>query len=430
MNQKRKINFTKWLTGAALFVSIFVYSREQLQEDFSIGIFLLIGLGLGYVESRSEIGIATGYTDFFIRGSYTRLYGLLLLFGAGSLGAIGLHYRAAVNGAVVAYQAADSQATIPGTAAVSPVNFGLILGAFLFGVGLAINQGCGLGTLRNIGQGKLRYLWTLFFLFMGTIPGQWVKYMLDQSTIHTYNVQVYLPDVLGYDGTIIVTVLIIFVLALTARHYEMKRREQGTYKETESKNVKFAVDDEIKPIPTFSKQFLIHIFKTEWPRLISVGFITLFLFYALGLTGEKLAVTRPLVYPAVALFQKIGFSFNHPAFSEPLSVVQNGLLNNTNNMQNFGIVFGAAIYALTSGKFSFSWTATRQELGWFMLSGLLMGFGAVLASGCIVGALYSGIVNFSLSGWVVFAAMSLGIWLAVKLLNGRISTIPKVDQAG
>lgn len=65
-----------------------------------------------------------------------------------------------------------------------------------------------------------------------------------------------------------------------------------------------------------------------------------------------------------------------------------------------------------------------------MLSGLLMGFGAVLASGCIVGALYSGIVNFSLSGWVVFAAMSLGIWLAVKLLNGRISTIPKVDQAG
>lgn len=425
LQRQRALNITKWLAGIFLIILFFVLSRTLINQNLTLGLFLLIGLGLGYIESRSEIGIASGYTDFFIRGSRTRLYGLLLLFGAGALGAVGIHFQAAESGAVPAYLAEGSQAVIPGTTAVSPINFGLILGSFLFGVGLTINEGCGLGTLRNIGQGKMRYGWTLLFLLIGTIPGQFVKYHLDQSVIHEYNIQVYLPDILGYGGTVIFTIVVLFILAALARTYETNRREQGTYLETKARNLDEPDQgDHKKPIPIFSKEFFSHLFKTEWPRLISVGLITIFLLYGLSLTGQKLAVTRPLVNPAVALFQNLGISFDSQAFSEPLSVVENGLLNDANTLQNFGIFIGAAMYALTSTKFSFSWEMKWKESGWYMLSGFLMGFGAVLASGCIVGALYSGIVNFSLSGWVVFISMSLGIWVSAKLFSGRVGTIP------
>lgn len=69
-----------------------------------------------------------------------------------------------------------------------------------------------------------------------------------------------------------------------------------------------------------------------------------------------------------------------------------------------------------------------KEVGLYICSGLLMGFGVILASGCIVGALYSGIVNFSLSGWIVFLSMSMGIWLTVKMMNGVVSTIPAIEK--
>jgi uncharacterized membrane protein YedE/YeeE len=42
------------------------------------------------------------------------------------------------------------------------------------------------------------------------------------------------------------------------------------------------------------------------------------------------------------------------------------------------------------------------------MGGLLMGFGTRLSNGCNVGALYTPIANFSLSGWVFFAALVAG----------------------
>jgi len=429
MELQRPFNIMKWLAGIILIVLFFFISRTLINQNLTLGLFLLIGLGLGYIESRSEIGIASGYVDFFIRGSRTRIYGLLVLLGVGALGVVGIHFQAAEAGAVPDFIASDGQAAIPGTSAVAPVNFGLILGSFLFGVGLTINEGCGLGTLRGIGQGKLRFVWTLLFLLIGTIPGQLVKYHLNQSVIHDYSIQVYIPDILGYAGTIIFTIVVLFILAIFARSYEMNRRKQGTYKRTVARNLEEvdASDDE-KPTPIISSKFVSHLFKTQWPRLISVGLITIFSLYVLSLTGRKLAVTQPLVNPAVALFQSLGVSFESPAFSGPLNIVENGLLNDANTLQNSGIFVGGAMYALTATNFSFSWKLKWKESGWYMLSGFLMGFGAILASGCIVGALYSGIVNFSLSGWVVFASMSLGIWVSVKLFNGRVGSIPKINN--
>lgn len=414
----------KWMIGLVILAIFYFYGRSVFNQEQALGIFLVVGLGLGYVESRSEVGIASGYTEFFVTGNRSRLYGLLLLFGFGALGALYIHYQSAQNGAVPSHLASGSQSTIPGTKAVTPVNFGLILGSFLFGVGLTINQGCGLGTLRNIGQGKLRYLWTLLFLFIGTIPGQMTKYVLDQSAIHQYSVELYLPELFGYGGTAVLVVAILAVLAFVAERYETLRKKAGTEKDTEPTNLPDT--DKLDSEKPMSKRIFDAIFKIEWSRFFSVLLITLLFLLALNQTGEKLSVTQPLLYPAVSLFQSLGFSFEHPAFSEAVQIVDNGLLNNTNIIQNFGIIFGAMIFALTSTNFSFSLSMNLKESVWYMLGGFLMGFGAVLASGCIVGALYSGIVNFSLSGWVVFGSMSVGIWLTVKVLNGRVSTIPKI----
>lgn len=230
-NRGKKI---KWLMGISFTVLFFYYSIDLMRQEFKLGLFLLIGWALGYAVSRSEIGLSSGFAEFFTKGSSPRLNGLLVLFGLGALSAIIVHYIHYSNGAVPNFRAASNQSVIPGTSAVVPVNFGLIVGSFIFGVGLTLNSGCGLGTLQNIGQGNLRYIWTLFFLIIGTIPGQWVSYHLDQSVIHDYGFRLYLPDVFGYRGTFLfIFFTLIFIVFLTKKHKQIRKRK-GTYQSTES----------------------------------------------------------------------------------------------------------------------------------------------------------------------------------------------------
>ena len=403
-----------------LFVLLYLIFRVY-QVDQTLGIFLFVGIGLGFIESHSEVGIASGYVDFFVTGSRTRFYGLLMLFGLGSVATIIIHSLSALNGSVPSFLATSFDTIIPGTTAVSPVNLGVVVGSFLFGVGLSLNKGCGLGTLRNIGLGQFRYVLTFLAILVGTIPGQWLKYQLDQSVLHQIEVQLYFPNAIGYLGTFVLGVILFTILIFWALYIETVRKRQGYYKEIERKSVGLK-----NPLQK-KHPVLFYLLEKKWARLVSVILITGLLVLALLGTGEHLAVTQSYVYPAVYILQLIGLSLNHPAFAEPISVIENGLLSNHIVVQNIGIVFGALLLSLLSITLTTSNKVNVKEFGWFTLSGLLMGIGAILAGGCIVGALYSGIVNFSLSGWVVFLFMSLGIWVTVRVMNGKISTIPEME---
>ena len=52
-----------------------------------------------------------------------------------------------------------------------------------------------------------------------------------------------------------------------------------------------------------------------------------------------------------------------------------------------------------------------------------MGFGSRFAKGCNIGALYSSIPNFSISGWVFLVSISLGAVAALKIFKGGISCL-------
>ncbi|WP_243103841.1 YeeE/YedE thiosulfate transporter family protein [Clostridium sp. JN-1] len=51
---------------------------------------------------------------------------------------------------------------------------------------------------------------------------------------------------------------------------------------------------------------------------------------------------------------------------------------------------------------------TLREVLLFALGGATMGLGTRFANGCNVGALYTPIANFSLSGWVFLIFMVIG----------------------
>ena len=79
-----------------------------------------------------------------------------------------------------------------------------------------------------------------------------------------------------------------------------------------------------------------------------------------------------------------------------------------------GLVAASLAVALLGNRFELSQLTVKNSLT-ALLGGVLMGWGAMLALGCTVGTLLSGISSFALSGWVFGGAVFAGVWVGIKL---------------
>ena len=63
-------------------------------------------------------------------------------------------------------------ALVPGFGgAIAPLGPSLIIGAFVFGIGMQLANGCGSGTLYTVGGGSGRMLIALAFFIVGSVIG-------------------------------------------------------------------------------------------------------------------------------------------------------------------------------------------------------------------------------------------------------------------
>ena len=102
--------------------------------------------------------------------------------------------------------------------------------------------------------------------------------------------------------------------------------------------------------------------------------------------------------------------------SFPVLPLNSGILNHPGSWQNFGIIAGALLAALLASQFKFKKIKSLKQVVAATLGGLLMGYGARLAGGCNIGALFSAIGSMSLSGWVFAFFLFIGAFIGSKLL--------------
>jgi uncharacterized protein len=78
---------------------------------------------------------------------------------------------------------------------------------------------------------------------------------------------------------------------------------------------------------------------------------------------------------------------------------------------DLGLIAGALLAAGLAGRFAPRWRIPPRHAAASLIGGMLLGYGAVLASGCNISAYFSGIASGSLHGWA---------WIAAALLGNRI----------
>jgi uncharacterized membrane protein YedE/YeeE len=91
-------------------------------------------------------------------------------------------------------------------------------------------------------------------------------------------------------------------------------------------------------------------------------------------------------------------------------------LTHEGTLMNLGIIVGALLASLAASQFKIKKIKSGAQVVAAISGGLLMGYGARLAFGCNIGALFSGIASSSLHGWLFMIFMFAGAWIGSKLL--------------
>lgn len=159
--------------------------------------------------------------------------------------------------------------------------------------------------------------------------------------------------------------------------------------------------------------------KTAWPYITGAVLLSLFQIVTLATTGNPWGVSGVLANWGAWLYQAIGFNLDkwyYFSSDGARATLENGFLNHPGTWRNIGIILGALIATLYASQFKIKKIKSIKQVIAAVLGGLLMGYGARIAFGCNIGALFSGIASLSLSGWVFGIAMFFGAIVGSKLL--------------
>jgi uncharacterized membrane protein YedE/YeeE len=159
--------------------------------------------------------------------------------------------------------------------------------------------------------------------------------------------------------------------------------------------------------------------KTAWPYLTGAVLLSLFQIVTLATTSNPWGVSGIFANWGAWVFEGLGGSVDkwyYFSSEGAQATLNNGFLNHPGSWRNVGIILGALLAVLLASQFKIKKIKSKKQVIAAVLGGTLMGYGARIAFGCNIGALFSGIASLSLSGWVFGVAMFFGAIVGSKLL--------------
>ncbi len=180
----------------------------------------------------------------------------------------------------------------------------------------------------------------------------------------------------------------------------------------EKKNQKFF--DKMK-----SNEYYIRWLKNPFTYVTAAVLLALFQIVTLAVTKSPWGVSGPFAVWGAWIYEAIGGSVDKwYYFASPgaQATLDGGLLNHPDSWRNFGVIFGALAATLLASGFKLKKIKSYKQVLAAVIGGTMMGYGARLAFGCNIGALFGGIASLSLSGWVFAIGMFAGAVVGSKLL--------------
>ncbi len=384
-----------WRVVAPALVLVFGGAFYLIQAyDGRQAMLYLLGGALGLVLYRAAFGFASSWRAFLSDGRGAGLRAQMLMLALAS----------------AIFLPALAQGTLfgqPVGGAVAPVGVSVLLGAFLFGVGMQLGGGCASGTLYTVGGGSTNMVVTLVFFAAGSLLGSaHLPWWLGQPSFGSIS----LLKELGLAGALALQFTLFALIAVASVLVERKRHGHAA--------LGFApLARAAIPRPGLARRLMLG----PWPLLWGAVLLALLNGATLYLAGHPWNVSFGYTLwgakAATALGADVA-AWDFWTWRYPKRALAGGLLEETTSLMNFGILAGAFLAAGLAGRFSPKARIGLKVAAGAALGGLLMGYGARLAFGCNIGALFSGIASGSAHGWLWFAAAMAGTYMGVLLRPG------------
>ena len=384
-----EVNITKLkmdkpvLVYGVLFSVLFSYILFNSVGDRHLYVFF-IGLGLGVSLYQAAFGFTGGWRNFIEKRDSKSLRAQLIMLALAVV-----VFSIFINSKSFIYDG-----TMIG--AIAPVGTSVVIGSFIFGLAMQLGGGCGSGTLFTAGSGNLKMVITLVFFIIGSLLGS-----------YHFEFWTNLPSLGGYSllnsFSKIQTILIQLSL-LTLIYIYISRLDFNHNNKIEHSDI----------TQNSSHSFM----RGPWPLLWGSVSLVFFSFLMLQAAGHPWSVTFAFGLWGAKIASAIGVdvaSWSYWQLEYPSTALENSVLADPTTVSNIGIILGALIGSALSGKISKFSSVNKKLIMAAVLGGLFMGYGARLAFGCNIGALFGGIASGSLHGWVWFLFAFLGSVVGVKL---------------
>lgn len=364
-----------------LMVSVAVFAITLFVQQAIAGpqyLTFIIGVALGISLMHAAFGFSGSWRMFIRERDGKGVRAHLLLLGLTSL----LFFP--VLGQVFP--------SLQASAALAPVGTSVIVGAFLFGIGMQLGGGCGSGTLYTMGQGQVDMLITLTFFIVGaTLGSAHLHWWLSLPGYRSISVIEYF----GWWQALVLQIIVLAMIYVVVRVLEIRRK--GSVEPVEC----------CVPAEEFSQRLL----HGQWPLLWGVFSLALLNLMTLIVAGHPWSVTYAFGLWGAKIWAAIGgdpgswvyWSSGYTAHS-----LNSSVLADTTSLMDFGIILGALLAAALAGKFAPAMRLSGVRILTAIVGGLLLGYGARLSFGCNIGALVAGISSGSLHGWVWLVAAFCG----------------------
>jgi uncharacterized membrane protein YedE/YeeE len=278
--------------------------------------------------------------------------------------------------------------------AVAPLGVQVMVGSFLFGLGMQLGGGCGSDTLYTVGGGSVRMVVTLAAFCAG---GFWAS--LDMPWWATWPRwgAISLAREFGWPAALTLQ------LAVLAAVWVALRRWRGA----------------APPTPLWGRGVDWRILlRGPWPLLFSALLLAGLNGATLVVSGHPWSITWGFTLWAAKAAQVFGWDpATAPFWTERFTSTALGrdLWHDVTSVMNAGIILGALMAAGLAGRFSPVLPVPAKSLLAAVVGGLAMGYGARIAFGCNIGAFFSGVASTSLHGWLWIVFALGGTWAGVRL---------------
>jgi uncharacterized membrane protein YedE/YeeE len=373
----------------AIITLVFAFYLSNIPNGKIPSFALLCGLALGITMQRSRFCFYCHLRDWF---EYKDPRGALALLLAIAVGLIG--YTVVIG----SWQPNPISSSIPPDIHAGAVSEILFVAGAVFGLGMVITESCISAHWYHLSEGSF----LSFFALIGTGFGFFIGFNT-WNALYSLRIAdapvIWLPSYLGYGGALILQLGVILLLALFLwRGFADEKEENAS-----------------ALVPSF-----LQIWKNLWTKQWSYwtgGLIVGLIGIAAIIRMKPLGVTATIASWVRKISNEFGLIPSRlnglDAFAGCGSLPQHFWLNQ-DALLLLGIIGGSFIASLAGGHFELQ-KITFKEAVLGLIGGTMLGWGAMSAIGCTIGALLSGTQAGALSGWVFGVSMLLSIWIGIGI---------------